>query len=123
RLVLGEEISADGTSRELAEAGFAAARAGDFRTAVRKLYVSLLYEMNERNLIELDESATNHEYLRKVSRFGVLAAPMAYLTDRFDHVWYGMFPSSTEEFAVYRSRYEEAMESTRSLSEQAASVS
>ena len=123
RLVLGEEITADGTSRELAEAGFAAARAGDFRTAVRKLYVSLLYELSERNLIELEDSATNHEYLSKASRLSGLAGPMRYLTDRFDFVWYGMFPSSEDDFAAYRARYEEAMERARTLGETAASAS
>ncbi|HSB10709.1 MAG TPA: DUF4129 domain-containing protein [Blastocatellia bacterium] len=122
RVILGEEIAADDTSRELAEAGLEAARAGDFRTAVRKLYVSLLYELAERNLIELEDSATNHEYLRKVSRFNVLASPMHYMTDRFDYVWYGMFPSSEDEFAAYRSRYEEAMHRAKTLAEQSASA-
>lgn len=123
RLILGEEIKADSTSRELADAGLAAARAGDFRTAVRKLYVSLLYEMDERNLIELDDSATNHEYLSKVSRFTALAGPMRHLTDRFDHVWYGMFPSSEEDFAADLAHYDEAMEQARTLSQHAASAS
>jgi hypothetical protein len=123
RLVLGDEVAADATSRELAEAGLAAARAGDFRTAVRKLYVSLLYELSERNLIELEDSATNHEYLSKASRLTGLADPMRYLTDRFDYVWYGMFPSSEGDFAAYFASYEEAMERARSLSERAAGIS
>ena len=119
RLVLGEELSADSTSRDLAEAGMAAARSGDFRLAVRKLYVSLLYELFERNLIELEDSATNHEYLSKVSRFSALVGPMRVLTERFDYVWYGMFPSSADDFAVYLSSYEEAMRGARALGEQA----
>ena len=123
RQVLGEEVAADSTSRELAEAGLAAARAGDFRTAVRKLYVSLLYELAERNLIELEDSATNHEYLHKASRLAGLAGPMRYLTDRFDYVWYGMFPSSEDDFAAYLAHYHQAMERARALGEQAASVS
>jgi hypothetical protein len=122
RLILGEEIAADGTSRELAEAGLAAARAGDFRTAIRKLYISFLYELADRGLIELEDSATNHEYLRKVSRFNSLVSPMNYMTDRFDYVWYGMFPSSEEEFAAYRTRYEEAMERARSINDPAGSA-
>ena len=117
RTVLGEEILAEGTSQDLAEAGLAAARAGDFRAAVRKLYVSLLYELFERNLIELDESATNHEYLNKVSRFAQLAGPMQYLTDRFDYVWYGMFPSSEADFADYLASYQTAMRGARTLGE------
>ena len=123
RLVLGEEIAIDGTSRELAEAGLAAARKGDFRTAVRKLYVSLLYELSERNLIELEDSATNHEYLRRASSLSGLAGPMRYLTDRFDYVWYGMFPSSADDFAAYLARYEEAMERARTLGDQSVTVS
>jgi len=115
RIVLGEEIAADSTSSELVEAGLAAARTGDFRAAVRKLYVALLYELAELNLIELEDSATNHEYLGKVSRFGVLAQPMRYLTDRFDYVWYGMFPSTEEDFAAYFSKYQEAAASAKSL--------
>ena len=118
RTVLGEEIAEDSTSSELAEAGLAAARAGDFRTAVRKLYVALLYELAERNLIELDDSATNHEYLKKVSRFAALASPMTFLTDRFDYVWYGMFPSTEEDFAAYLSKYEEAITGAKTLGEQ-----
>jgi len=122
RLILGEEIAADGTSRELAEAGLAAARAGDFRTAIRKLYISFLYELGDRGLIELEDSATNHEYLRKVSRFNVLASPMSYMTDRFDYVWYGMFPSSEEDFAAYRSRYDEAMARASNINDPASAA-
>ena len=76
---------------------------------------------DERNLIELEESATNHEYLSKVSRFSRLVGPMRYLTDRFDYVWYGMFPSSEEDFAAYLASYLEAMEGARTLSAQPAS--
>ena len=123
RTVLGEEVSAETTSHDLAEAGLAAARSGDFRLAVRKLYVSLLYELFERSLIELEESATNHEYLSKVSGFGALVGPMQYLTERFDYVWYGMFPSSAGDFAAYLASYEEAMRGARTLGEQAASSS
>ena len=121
--MLGEEIAADGTSHDLAEAALYAARAGDFRAAVRKLYVSLLYELSERNLIELDESATNHEYLNRVSRFGALVGPMRYLTERFDYVWYGMFPSSEEDFAACLASYEEAMRRAQTLGEQQAGMS
>ncbi|HXG65197.1 MAG TPA: DUF4129 domain-containing protein [Blastocatellia bacterium] len=115
RTVLGEEIAANITSADLANEAIAAARAGDFRTAVRRLYISLLYELAERNLLELEAQATNREYLARVSRYAPLAAPMRYLTDRFDYVWYGMFPSTEEDFAAFQSRYREAMEQARNL--------
>jgi hypothetical protein len=120
RTVLGEEIEAGTTSNDLAEAALRAAKAGDFRGAVRKLYISLLYELSERNLIELEPNTTNHEYLAKVSRFQPLAGPMRYLTDRFDYTWYGMFPASAEDFSTFQARYNEAMDRVRSLNEQLA---
>jgi hypothetical protein len=119
RVVLGEEIPAETTSRDLAEAALASARAGDFRVGVRNLYLSLLYELNERGLIELDESATNHEYLARVSSVASVAAPMRYLTDRFDYFWYGKFSSSEEEFSSCLARYEEAMDQVRALAQSA----
>ncbi|MCI0485142.1 MAG: DUF4129 domain-containing protein, partial [Blastocatellia bacterium] len=105
RVVLGEEIEEHVTSSDLADSALVAARSGDFRLAIRKLYISLLYEMAERNLIELEPDATNRQYLARVSRFTTLAEPLRYLTDRFDHVWYGMFPSSEEDFSTCLARY------------------
>lgn len=113
RRVLGEEIPAGTTSRDLAEAALASARSGDFRGGVRNLYLSLLYELSERGLIELDDSATNHEYLARVSSLASVATPMRYLTDRFDYFWYGKFPSSEEEFSTCLARYQEAMDHAR----------
>lgn len=119
RRVLGEEIPAGTTSRDLAEAALASARAGDFRAGVRNLYLSLLYELSERGLIELDDSATNHEYLARVSSLASVATPMRYLTDRFDYFWYGKFPSSEEEFSSCLARYKEAMDQARTLGQSA----
>lgn len=120
RTVLGEEIEAGTTPRDLADAAMAAARAGDFRTAIRKLYISLLYELSERNVLELEESVTNHEYLARLSQFNSLTAPLGYLTDRFDYCWYGMTAASEEEFSTCLARYKEAMEHAQSLGPQPA---
>ncbi len=122
RTVLGEEIEAGVTSAELAAAALAAARVGDFRTAMRKLYISLLYELAERDLIEIEAQVTNREYLARISRFAALAISMRYLTDRFDYFWYGMFPSSEADFKEYMERYSEAMEGARSAGQQTAKV-
>jgi hypothetical protein len=119
RTVLGEEIEAGTSPSDLAQAAMAAAGAGDFRTGMRKLYLSLLYELAERNLIEIEESATNHEYLSKVARFASLAPAMRYLTERFDYFWYGMLPSTEEDFSAYLMRYREAIEQARGLGEPA----
>jgi hypothetical protein len=120
RTVLGEEIEAGTSPQDLAEAAMAAARAGDFRTGMRKLYLSLLYDLAERRLIELEENATNHEYLLRVARFTSLVPAMRYLTDQFDYFWYGMLPSTEKDFSAYLARYREALERAEGLSQHAA---
>lgn len=115
RVILGEEVEADATPRDLADAAIAAAARGDFRSAIRKLYVSLLYELADRQILELEDSATNHEYLAKVAGHLPVFTPMRYLTDRFDFVWYGMFPSSEEDFSSCLDRYREAMQGAQAL--------
>lgn len=116
RTVLGEEIEVGTSPQDLAEAAMAASRAGDFRTAIRKLYISLIYDLAERDMLELDDSITNREYLAKLSRFNSIIPPMKYLTDRFDYCWYGMSPSSKDDFTQYHARYLEAIERAQTLS-------
>lgn len=116
RTVLGEEIEAGTTPRDLAEAAMAAARAGDFRLAIRKLYASLLYEMANRELIELDDSLTNHEYLTRAAHYPSIIPPLRFLTDSFDLHWYGMQPTSQEIFTACLAQYHSAMERAQHLS-------
>ncbi|MEW6213008.1 MAG: DUF4129 domain-containing protein [Acidobacteriota bacterium] len=109
RTVLGEEIEEGVTARELAEAAMAAARAGDFRTGVRKLYIALLYELAERKIVDLEPNYTNRDYLARLSSFNSLLPHIRYMTDLFDYCWYGMFQSSEEEFSAYLRSYQEAL--------------
>ncbi len=120
RTVLGEEIEAGTTPGDLFDAAMAAARAGDFRAAVRKLYISLLYELSERNLIEIEESATNHEYLARLATYAPLVPPVREMTDRFDLSWYGLFPTSADEFSAYLARYNDALQRAKTLTPEAA---
>ncbi|MBI3650032.1 MAG: DUF4129 domain-containing protein [Acidobacteria bacterium] len=118
KTVLGEEIEEDASPSDLAEAAMAAAKAGDFRLGVRKLYIAFLYEMSERNLIELHTHATNREYLSMVAKFSSLLPAMSYMTDRFDYFWYGMFPSSQEDFSLYLERYQAAVRHMQNINTQ-----
>ena len=82
---------------------------GDYRTAVRFLYLSLLLSLEERGFIRYDRSLTNREYLRSVADRPDLARVLADIIDIFDRVWYGYQPISD---AVYR-RYEAQVEALR----------
>ena len=73
---------------------------GDYRNAVRYLYLSSLLILDEQGLLRYDRSRTNREYLRSVSSQPQLAGSLRDVIDVFDRVWYG-FDSVDEE--AYRS--------------------
>jgi hypothetical protein len=115
RKVLGEEIPANLTARDIAGAALAAARAGDFRIGIRKLYIACLYELADKGLIDLESNATNRDYFRLVSRHSILSSPMEYLTDRFEYFWYGKYPATSEDFQDYLNRYGVISDRARSV--------
>lgn len=77
---------------ELLERARAFARAGDFREALRHIYIRLLLQLDARGVWRYDARRTNWEHielLRRHQAHSALAAPLADLTRRFDRVRYG----------------------------------
>jgi hypothetical protein len=72
------------------------AAAGNYREALRYLFLSTMLELQAHGLIELRPGMTNREYLRALIATGSMpepvAAPLAGLVDTFDRVWYGHQP-------------------------------
>lgn len=79
---------------------------GDYRTAVRYLYLSALLLLEERGLLRYDRSLTNREYLRSVAHRPELAAILREVIDVFDRVWYGFQILSASEYEAYAQRVE-----------------
>lgn len=67
----------------------ALAGGGDYRTAVRYLYLSTLLLLEEKGLLRYDRSLTNREYLRSVADFPKLAMALRRVIEIFERVWYG----------------------------------
>ena len=83
---------------------------GDYRTAVRYLYLSSLLLLDERGLLRFDRSKTNREYLRSVASFPHLSAPLHDVIDVFDRVWYGFQPLDQDGFKHYVEKVDELRE-------------
>jgi hypothetical protein len=79
---------------------------GDYRTAVRYLYLSALLILEERGLLRYDRSRTNREYLRSVQHQPKLAATLQDVVEVFDRVWYGYQRVDAEAFRHYTTRVE-----------------
>jgi hypothetical protein len=74
---------------------------GDFRAAVRYLYLGALLVLDERGLLRYDRSATNREYLRRVANRPELARHLREVVEVFDRVWYGFQPLDESAYATY----------------------
>jgi hypothetical protein len=77
---------------------------GDYRTAVRYLYLSALLLLEERGLLRYNRSLTNREYLRSVAHLPELSAILHEVIDVFDRVWYGFQPLAEQEYRMYANR-------------------
>ncbi len=85
-------------------------RGGDYRSAVRYLYLSSLLLLDERGLLRYDRTRTNREYLRTVSDSPELAQPLSEVIEVFDNVWYGYHELDEASFKHYSDRVEELKE-------------
>jgi hypothetical protein len=85
-------------------------KGGDYRSAVRYLYLSSLLLMDERGILRYDRSKTNREYLRSVANSPELAKPLGDVIEVFDNVWYGYHSLEEETFKKYSDRVEELKE-------------
>jgi hypothetical protein len=111
--IVEREFSEDGQEEdELLTAETALKRAqtlstgGDYRMAVRYLYLSTLLIMEERGLFRYDRSKTNREYLRSLKGRPEMAATLRDVVDVFDRVWYGFQPLSQSDYSQYQTRVE-----------------
>jgi hypothetical protein len=96
-------ISAD----QALEQAHAYSKTGDYRSAVRYLYISSLLLLEERGLLRYDRTQTNQEYLRSVAGRPGLAAVLRDVVDVFDRVWYGFQSLDEQAFSHYAGRVEE----------------
>jgi hypothetical protein len=86
------------------------AQAGDYRTAVRLLYLSTLLLLEERDLLRYDRTLTNREYLRQLAARPTLAGALRPVIDTFDEVWYGETEPGADEYEAYAEQVERLRE-------------
>jgi hypothetical protein len=88
-------------------------RGGDYRSAVRFLYLSSLLLLDEGGLLQYDRSKTNREYLHSVSGSPQLAEPLEEVIEVFDDVWYGHHALDEDSFKHYSERVEQLREQSK----------
>jgi hypothetical protein len=106
----GSEENEPLTSETAFEKAQRLSRGGDYRSAVRYLYLSALLIMDERGVLRYDRSKTNREYLRSVAGATELAEPLGEVIEVFDNVWYGYHSLDEDSFQHYSNRVGELKE-------------
>jgi hypothetical protein len=94
------------TSTEALDRAQRFASAGDYRAAVRQLYLATLLLLDERGVLRYDRSLTNREYLREVADAPALARALEPIVETFDRTWYGFETIGPSEFENYRRQVE-----------------
>lgn len=82
------------------------ARSGDYRTAVRYMYLSALLWLDERDLLRYDRALTNREYLEHLRDNAELRNRLLPIVETFDRVWYGYAQLDAQGFEAYRRQVE-----------------
>lgn len=79
---------------------------GDYRAAVRYLYLSTLLRLEERGLLRYDRALTNREYIKRVAHDPALATVLRDVVEVFDRVWYGYQPLDASAYQRYANAVE-----------------
>ena len=115
-LVRDAELAAEGGADDLLTSQGAMQRAqtlsnqGDYRNAIRYLYLSSLLVLDEQGLLRYDRSRTNREYLRSIASKPELAKPLRGVIDVFDRVWYGFEDVDEQTYQSYVATVDELRE-------------
>jgi len=89
------------------------AQAGDYRGAVRFLYLGALLWLDEHKLLRYDRSLTNREYLDATRDDAPLHDRLAPVVGTFDRVVYGHRELSEEDFRAYQQQVDALRELER----------
>ena len=103
----------DGGSEEIPEDIFAinyqkeidkATEQGNYRLAIRLMFLRMLKELAEKNIIQYKPDRTNFDYLLQLQSTGYYT-PFFRITRNYEYSWYGQFMVSEETFKIIRNDF------------------
>ena len=90
------------TATEARKLASAQAQSGDYRQAVRSLFLSALLHLREGGLLHYADSQTNRELLASLSPQSPARPHLEPVVETFDQVWYGIREPDEQTFNAYR---------------------
>lgn len=85
---------------------------GEFRAALRLLYLATLIRWEEAGRLRFDRSLTNQEVVARVTAAGdcSMLDQLTPLVERFDRVWYGGANCTADDYQQFASLADRAWE-------------
>jgi Domain of unknown function (DUF4129) len=109
REALGEEIAEDATAADLFALASDMARQGEYRKAIRRAYIALLCDFDQRGKLRLGRSKTNRDYLDAIRSEQRIFPTFSVMTFAFERAWYGEDRATEEDFQNFVTLYQEAI--------------
>ena len=97
-----EDLFAINYQREIDKAS----RQGNYRLATRLLFLRLLKNLSERNIIEYKQGKTNFDYLLQLQPTGYYP-DFFRITRNYEYSWYGQFEVSEEKFQIIKKDFDQ----------------
>lgn len=82
-----------------------AANGGNYRLAIRLMFLRLLKSLSERNIIQYKHDRTNLDYLMQLSTTNYYK-DFFRITRNYEYSWYGKFPVSEDVYKVIKQDFE-----------------
>ena len=82
-----------------------AATAGNYRLAVRLMFLRLLKNLSQKNIIQYGHDRTNFDYLLQLSSTRYYP-DFFKITRHYEYSWYGKFEISKETYAYIKDEFE-----------------
>ncbi|MCB0114728.1 MAG: DUF4129 domain-containing protein [Caldilineaceae bacterium] len=109
----GEDGDIPATASEARAQAQTFAGDGNYRAAVRQLYLAALLHLDEQGLLRFQEDQTNREVLAQTKRDTHVYAHLKPAVETFDRVWYGEREPDRPTFESYSAEIDELMTQTR----------
>ncbi|MEM7373713.1 MAG: DUF4129 domain-containing protein [Bacteroidota bacterium] len=79
--------------------------AGQYRDAVRLMYLQILKTLSDKEWIDWKPHKTNYAYEQEMSRHS-LSTEFSRLTLNFEYIWYGNYPINLSLFSSLQQRFQ-----------------
>jgi hypothetical protein len=110
RSIIGENSSEENTTENIFEINYQkeiekAIGAGDYRLAIRLMFLRLLKQLSQKKIIEYKQERTNFDYLSQLYPTGYYN-DFFRLTRNYEYTWYGKFDVNQEIFGIIKNEFE-----------------